>query len=83
MKRAIQRSSKRRRRRVNDPEGTRQNIIEVATTEFAGKGLSGARVDDIAAKTRTSKRMIYYYFTDKEGLYIATLEEAYLSLIHI
>ena len=80
MKRAIQRSSKRRRRRVNDPEGTRQNIIEVATTEFAGKGLSGARVDDIAAKTRTSKRMIYYYFGGKAGLYIAVLEAAYREI---
>jgi len=80
MKRAIQRSSKRRHRRVNDPEGTRQNIIEVATTEFAGKGLSGARVDDIAAKTRTSKRMIYYYFGGKAGLYIAVLEAAYREI---
>ena len=65
---------KARRQRVNDPEGTRRNIIEVATREFAGKGFSGARVDDIAARTKTSKRMIYYYFGGKEGLYIAVLE---------
>ena len=63
--------------RVNDPEGTRRDIIDVATEEFAGKGFSGARVDRIAARTRTSKRMIYYYFGGKEGLYIAVLEEAY------
>jgi AcrR family transcriptional regulator len=49
----------------------------VATEEFASKGLSGARIDEIAASTRTSKRMIYYYFGSKEGLYIAVLEEAY------
>ena len=53
------------------------NIVEVATKEFADKGLSGARIDEIAALTHTSKRMIYYYFTSKEGLYIAVLEEAY------
>ena len=41
------------------------------------KGLAGARIDEIAAATRTSKRMIYYYFESKEGLYIAVLEEAY------
>ncbi|WP_369821769.1 TetR/AcrR family transcriptional regulator [Polaromonas sp. OV174] len=52
-------------------------ILEVATTEFANKGLSGARIDEIAAATRTSKRMIYYYFGSKDGLYIAVLEEAY------
>src|ERR1044071_3861545 len=70
-------SPKARRQRVNDPEGTRRNIIEVATGEFAAKGFSGARVDDIAARTKTSKRMIYYYFGDKEGLFIAVLEAAY------
>ena len=49
----------------------------MATEEFAGKSLSGARIDKIAARTRTSKRMIYYYFGSKEGLYLAVLEEAY------
>jgi AcrR family transcriptional regulator len=63
--------------RVNDPEGTRRDIIDIATTEFAEKGFSGARVDRIAARTRASKRMIYYYFGGKEGLYIAVLENAY------
>jgi AcrR family transcriptional regulator len=52
-------------------------ILNVATQEFADKGLAGARIDEIAAATRTSKRMIYYYFGSKEGLYIAVLEAAY------
>jgi AcrR family transcriptional regulator len=63
--------------RINDPDRTMADIVEVATREFADKGLSGARIDEIAAATRTSKRMIYYYFGSKEGLYIAVLEEAY------
>src|SRR5690606_30271343 len=63
--------------RTQDPEGTRLNIIEVASEEFALNGLSGARIDEIAARTRASKRMIYYYFGDKEGLYLAVLENAY------
>jgi AcrR family transcriptional regulator len=49
----------------------------VAREEFARHGLSGARVDAIAARTRTAKRMIYYYFGSKEGLYLAVLEQAY------
>jgi AcrR family transcriptional regulator len=65
------------RNRINDPEGTKRNIIEVATKEFAENGLSGARIDEIAAKTKSSKRMIYYYFGDKEGLYLQVLEAAY------
>jgi AcrR family transcriptional regulator len=70
---------KRRRRssRPQDPAGTRQNILEVASQEFARNGFSGARVDEIAAKTRSSKRMIYYYFGDKERLYLSALENAY------
>jgi len=63
--------------RAQDPEGVRQNILAIATDEFANKGYSGARVDDIAARTSTSKRMIYYYFGDKERLFIAVLEQAY------
>jgi AcrR family transcriptional regulator len=63
--------------RAQDPEGTRRNILEVASKEFAQNGLSGARIDEIAARTRSSKRMIYYYFGDKEGLYLHALEDAY------
>ena len=63
--------------RTNDPARTMAEILEVATHEFADKGLAGARIDEIAAATRTSKRMIYYYFGSKDGLYLSVLEEAY------
>jgi AcrR family transcriptional regulator len=63
--------------RTNDPARTTAEILAVATHEFADKGLTGARIDAIAAATRTSKRMIYYYFGSKEGLYVAVLEDAY------
>ncbi len=69
--------------RTNDPERTKANIVEVATHEFSEKGLAGGRIDAIADATRTSKRMIYYYFGSKEGLYIAVLEEAYRRIRHI
>jgi AcrR family transcriptional regulator len=63
--------------RTNDPARTMAGILDKATQEFAEKGLSGARIDEIAAATQTSKRMIYYYFGSKEGLYLAVLEESY------
>jgi AcrR family transcriptional regulator len=68
---------KKRPARTNDPARTRANILDVAAEEFASHGLNGARVDAIAERTHTSKRMIYYYFGDKEGLYRAVLENAY------
>ena len=63
--------------RPYDAEKSLADILEVATAEFADKGLAGARIDEIAAATRTSKRMIYYHFENKEALYIAVLEAAY------
>jgi AcrR family transcriptional regulator len=65
---------------TQDPDGVRRNILAVAREEFVENGLSGARVDEIAAKTSTSKRMIYYYFGGKEGLYRAVLEEMYARI---
>jgi len=71
------------RNRSNDPVATRRNILEVAIREFAKKGLAGARIDEIAAQTSTSKRMIYYYFGGKQALYLAALEESYRSIRQI
>ncbi|PIL21999.1 hypothetical protein P775_01495 [Puniceibacterium antarcticum] len=66
-----------RRKWKQNPNGVRNDILEVAREIFAKKGLSGTRVEEIAARTSTSKRMIYYYFTDKEGLYREVLADAY------
>ncbi|GAA4399953.1 TetR/AcrR family transcriptional regulator [Tsukamurella soli] len=63
--------------RKRDSERTRRDIIDIATKEFADKGYAGARVDEIAERTHTTKRMLYYYFGDKDGLYRAVLEHSY------
>lgn len=66
--------------RLRDPERTRADVLAVATEVFADSGYSGARIDEIARRTRTTKRMIYYYFGGKEQLYLAVLEEAYRGI---
>ena len=66
--------------RVRDKERTRAEILSIATEEFARQGYTGARVDEIAARTRTTKRMIYYYFGGKQQLYVAVLEKAYSQI---
>ncbi|MGW0808528.1 TetR family transcriptional regulator [Nonomuraea sp. NPDC002799] len=66
--------------RVRDADRTKAEILEVAQQEFARNGYTGARVDEIAARMRTTKRMIYYYFGSKERLYIAVLEQAYAQV---
>lgn len=66
--------------RRRDAERTRAEILAVATAEFADRGYDGARVDEIADRTRTTKRMIYYYFGGKKQLYIEALEQAYARI---
>src|SRR6266581_2767499 len=68
------------RPRRYDAEKTKRDILTTATREFAKNGYNGARIDAIAARTATTKRMIYYYFGGKEQLYIAVLERAYSQL---
>ncbi|MCX4918062.1 TetR family transcriptional regulator [Streptomyces sp. NPDC060011] len=63
--------------RIRDAARTRAEILDVATQEFSRAGFAGARVDEIAARTSTTKRMIYYYFGGKEQLFTAVLERAY------
>jgi AcrR family transcriptional regulator len=60
-----------------DPERTRQKILDAATEEFARHGLGGARVDRIAARAGSNKRMLYYYYRDKDNLFLAALERCY------
>src|SRR5262249_14723824 len=52
-----------------NPEATKARILDAAVREFSAKGIAGARVDAIAASARVNKRMLYYYFDSKEGLF--------------
>ena len=67
-------------RTARDPERTRAAILAAATAEFTAKGLTGARVDGIAKSAGANKRMIYHYFGDKDGLYLAVLEATYAAI---
>jgi AcrR family transcriptional regulator len=68
------------RQTTRDPAGTRARILDAATQEFARFGLGGARVDRIARRAGANKRMLYYYFGDKDALFLAVLEHAYASI---
>lgn len=62
---------------TRDPEKSRANILQAARIEFARCGLGGARVDQIAKIAGINKRMLYYYFGNKDGLFCAVLEANY------
>ena len=66
--------------RTRDADATKARILAAAKAEFARLGLGGARVDEIAEKAEANKRMIYHYFGNKEDLFSAVLEDAYLDI---
>ena len=63
-----------------DPARNRGRILKAAVAEFARYGLGGARVDRIAARAGANKRMLYYYFGNKDDLFLAVLEDSYARI---
>ena len=66
--------------RLRDADRSQASILAAATEEFARHGLGGARMDAIAEKAQVNKRLIYYYFEDKDRLFQAVLEQAYRQI---
>jgi AcrR family transcriptional regulator len=54
---------------------TQEKILDAARTEFAARGLDGARVDRIARTAGINKAMIYYHFRSKEHLYDTVVQQ--------
>lgn len=66
--------------RQRDADRSREAILAAARAEFAALGLGGARVDRIAERAGLNKRLIYYYFENKDALFLAVLEDTYLDI---
>jgi len=64
-------------KKSRNPDDTKRRILAAAKVEFAKKGLGGARVDDIAARAKANKRMMYHYFGNKDDLFKQVVEDAY------
>jgi TetR/AcrR family transcriptional regulator len=65
---------------VRNPEASRARILDAARIEFVSYGLSGGRVDRIAAQSGVNKNLIYHYFGSKDALYLEVLERIYADL---
>jgi AcrR family transcriptional regulator len=68
--------------RRRDGPATRARLLAAAMNAFAANGLD-ARIEDIAEAAGANRRMAYYYFGSKEGLYLAALEATYLELVEV
>jgi AcrR family transcriptional regulator len=69
-----------RGRRARDSALTKESILRAATFEFCRNGLGGARVEAIAQRAKANMRLLYAYFGDKNGLYLAVLEHVYTEI---
>jgi AcrR family transcriptional regulator len=66
--------------RSRDADRSALAILAAARDEFAEHGLGGARMDRIAERAALDKRLIYYYFENKDSLFRAVLEHTYLDI---
>lgn len=63
--------------KTRDSERSKEAILTAARKEFSAFGLGGARLERIAEVAGVHKKLVYYYFTDKDGLFSAVLESVY------
>ena len=68
------------RRRIPAAE-RRSRILKAARSVFADKGYESASLDDIAAKAKITKPVLYDHFDSKEDLYVKVLEDASEELL--
>src|SRR2546429_5105 len=66
--------------RPRDADRTQESLLRAAMEEFSQRGLGGARVDRIAERAGINKKLIYYYFGNKEKLFLAVLETTYADI---
>src|SRR5579862_8882147 len=68
------------KRRVRDPERTRERLLQAAFREVYRYGFQSAGVDTILAATNVTKGALYYHFESKEALGYAIIEEIVAKL---
>src|SRR5262245_37244607 len=61
------------------PEERPQQIIDAARAVFDERGLSGARLEDIAQRAGVAKGTIYLYFPDKEALFREVIRQTLVA----
>jgi TetR/AcrR family acrAB operon transcriptional repressor len=63
------------RRTKEEAEATRQSILNTALIEFADKGYSATKLQDIALKAGVTRGAIYWHFENKADLYLKLQDE--------
>lgn len=56
--------------RAHQADQTKARILKAAVTVFARDGYAGGRIEQISKEAESNDRMIYYYFSSKENLFV-------------
>jgi len=75
-------SDRERKRRVRNPERTRERLLQAAFREVHRSGFQSAGIDTILAAANVTKGALYYHFDSKEALGYAVIEEKIAKLTH-
>lgn len=63
-----------------DPEKTRRKLLRSGVKLFSERGYDGVAVDEIVNAAGCNKRMLYYYYGNKDGLYVEVLRVVFAEL---
>jgi TetR/AcrR family transcriptional regulator, transcriptional repressor for nem operon len=69
------------KRRLRDPERTRERLLQAAFQEVYRYGFQSAGIDTILAATNVTKGALYYHFDNKEALGHAIVDEVVAKLV--
>lgn len=58
-----------------EPQSTKDRILDAALSIFAHKGYHDTRLDEIVSESQTSKGAIYFHFPNKERLFLALVDQ--------
>ena len=75
-------SAHERKRKLRDPEHTRERLLQAAFREIHKSGFQSAGIDTILAGANVTKGALYYHFDNKEALGYAVIEEKIAKLTH-
>jgi AcrR family transcriptional regulator len=64
-----------------EPPSNKDAILDAAEVLFAEKGFAATTIKDIGQAAACNSALLYYYYTDKEGLYAAVLERVVQRII--
>src|SRR5271168_99627 len=70
-----------KKRRVRDPERTRERLLQAAFREVHRSGFQSAGIDTILAATNVTKGALYHHFESKEALGYAVVDEIVAKIV--